>query len=88
MTKLVGTKTWNEEVVLAESKFVGNFWNKDIVLAEPNISCQLHIKEPLGAVLQKRCSKVCFCQWFWSVLDNAVSAEENICSAENRSELA
>ena len=47
----VGNKTWNENVVLAESKFVGNFRNKDIVLAEPNISCQLHIEEPLGAVL-------------------------------------
>ena len=51
MTKLVGSKTWNEDAVLAESKFVGNFQNKDIVLAEPNISCQLHIEELLGAVL-------------------------------------
>ena len=51
MTKLVGSKTWNEDAVLAESKFVGNFRNKDIVLAEPNISCQLHIEELLGAVL-------------------------------------
>ena len=51
MTELVGSKTWNEDVLLAESKFVGNFGNKDIVLAEPNISCQSHIEEPLGAVL-------------------------------------